>query len=411
LILEDEVFHDASFKQSLCDAVESLAVGSAWELETRVGPLIRPPRGVLDTALKELEPGESWAVMPHPNEDNPHLYSPAVKWDVQPGSFTHMTEFFGPVLGVMRARDIYHAIELVNQTGYGLTSGLESLDEREQEIWLAGVRAGNLYVNRGTTGAIVLRQPFGGMGKSAFGPGIQAGGPNYVAPLTRFAEVNWPDDSDRVADPSLAALTTSLIGLADRDDARFPRADIDRLAIAAASYDRAVRNEFGQEHDHFHLIGQDNIRRYLPVRELRIRVSAQDTCYEILARVCAGKVVGCRSTLSFPVSYDEQFIAELNDVTHEWAGALELVEESDEELATAIREGHTHCVRYAARDRVPLIVRTAAAATGVYIVDEPVLANGRIELLWYVEEQSISNNYHRYGNLGARATEPRAETL
>ena len=70
-------------------------------------------------------------------DDNPHLVSPGVKWGVQPSSFTHCTEFFGPVLGVMEARDLDDAIDLVNATGYGLTSGLESLDDREQELWAA----------------------------------------------------------------------------------------------------------------------------------------------------------------------------------------------------------------------------------------------------------------------------------
>ena len=60
LILESEVYHDARFRSALCDAVESLQVGSAWELPTKVGPLIRPPSGVLETGLKELEPGEEW---------------------------------------------------------------------------------------------------------------------------------------------------------------------------------------------------------------------------------------------------------------------------------------------------------------------------------------------------------------
>ena len=86
----------------------------------------------------------------------------------------------------MEARDLDDAIDLVNATGYGLTSGLESLDDREQELWRERIRAGNLYINRPTTGAIVLRQPFGGMGKSSVGPGIKAGGPNYVVPLMRF---------------------------------------------------------------------------------------------------------------------------------------------------------------------------------------------------------------------------------
>ena len=60
-------------------------MGSAWELPTRVGPLIRPPAGDLENALKTLEPGESWAVLPRPAEDNPNLWTPGVKYGVRPG--------------------------------------------------------------------------------------------------------------------------------------------------------------------------------------------------------------------------------------------------------------------------------------------------------------------------------------
>ena len=176
------MYRDPKFRETLCDAVRSLEVGPAWDLRNRMGPLIRPPEGALETGLKELEPGESWAVMPRPLEGNPCLWSPGVKWDVQPGSFSHLTELFGPVLGVMPVKDLDEALEIIRRTGYGLTAGLESLDDREQAYWCERVAAGNLYVNRGTTGAVVLRQPFGGMGKSAFGPGIKAGGPNYVRP-------------------------------------------------------------------------------------------------------------------------------------------------------------------------------------------------------------------------------------
>ena len=61
-------------------------------------------------------------------------------------------------------------------------------------MWCSRIRAGNLYINRSTTGAIVLRQPFGGMGKSSVGPGIKAGGPNYVVPLMRFTDKARPGD-------------------------------------------------------------------------------------------------------------------------------------------------------------------------------------------------------------------------
>ena len=188
LLLEAEVYDDAKFKHSLCDAVNSITVGSAWKLETKMGPLIRPPSGDLENGLKVLEPHESWAVLPRRLENNPSLWSPGVKYGVQPGSYTHMTEFFGPVLGVMRFEKLSQAIDMVNQTGYGLTSGLQSLDDREQEQWQSQIRAGNLYINRTTVGAIVLRQPFGGMGKSVFGPGMKAGGPNYVALLMDFTD-------------------------------------------------------------------------------------------------------------------------------------------------------------------------------------------------------------------------------
>ena len=209
--------------------------------------------------------------MPKQLEDNPCLYSPGIKWGVTPGSFTHTTEFFGPVLGVMCAESLDQAIAWVNATGYGLTSGLESLDSREQAHWRDSIRAGNLYVNRGTTGAIVHRQPFGGMGKSAFGPGIKAGGPNYVAQLMNFQDCGTQpvDPEAPLANRDLVALRTAL--LARHPTGNFPP-DLRRLLRAFPSYEAAYQDEFGREHDDFKLVGQDNIRRYLPVGSVRIRV-------------------------------------------------------------------------------------------------------------------------------------------
>ncbi len=57
---------------------------------------------------------------------------------------------------------------------------------------------------------------------------------------------------------------------------------------------------------------------------------------------------------------------------------------------------------------MPLLIRELVADTGIYIADRPVLQQGRIELLWYLTEQSVSVNYHRYGNLGQRADESRS---
>ncbi len=409
LILEEEVYEDESFRRNLCEAVDSLTVGSAWTLHTKMGPLIRPPSGDLERGLKDLEEGESWAVMPRIDKDNPNMVTPAVKWGVQPGSFTHQTELFGPVLGVMKAKNLYRAIELVNDTGYGLTSGLESLDDREQAIWKDGIRAGNMYINRPTTGAIVLRQPFGGMGKSAIGPGIKAGGPNYVAPLMNFAPDGQPRGDDKVTEPLLADLRQQLRQALEAPG-DLPPEQIRQILTAIASYHLYAEEEFAGEHDHFRLIGQDNLRRYLPVEHLRVRVTPDDTSFEIFGRVCAARAAGCRITVSLPPEIDVPAVQRLESMTESWAAAIEFVEESDEQLAEVIRQRQTDRVRYAAPDRVPAVIRRAAAEIGLYIAATPVLATGRIELLWYVREQSISINYHRYGNLGARANEKRSDT-
>ena len=80
----------------------------------------------------------------------------------------------------MVAPDLETAIEWQNATDFGLTAGIQSLDPKECEFWIENVEAGNLYVNRGVTGAIVNRQPFGGWKKSSVGATAKAGGPNYL---------------------------------------------------------------------------------------------------------------------------------------------------------------------------------------------------------------------------------------
>jgi RHH-type proline utilization regulon transcriptional repressor/proline dehydrogenase/delta 1-pyrroline-5-carboxylate dehydrogenase len=398
LLLEAEVYDDPAFKRMLCDAVESLHVDSAHRLHARVGPLIRPPAGALEEALKTLVPGESWAVMPRRVGDNPHLWSPGVKYGVVPGSTTHRTEFFGPLLGVMRFERLAEAIEIVNATGYGLTSAIHSLDDREIEQWKRGIRAGNLYVNRGTTGAIVLRQPFGGMGKSSVGPGLKAGGPNYVAAFMDFhdAPTAVPEPALAIADPDLAAVANHL----GRD------ADGTRMRAALASYDAAWRDEFSREHDHFRLLGQDNVRRSLPYGAVCVRIVPADDWCGVVARVAAARVTGARVLASCAPGCPPEWHAALDAWTESWAGGIELVEQPDAAVAALVPRADVR-IRYDGRDRVPAAIRHAAATAGQWIADPPVVSAGRVELLWYLREQSVSHDYHRYGNLGRRAGERR----
>ena len=84
-----------------------------------------------------------------------------------------------------------------NDSAFGLTGGLQSLDPDEIDRWLERVEVGNAYVNRHTTGAIVRRQPFGGWKRSVVGPTAKAGGPNYVDTLVRWHDTGV--DIDMVA--------------------------------------------------------------------------------------------------------------------------------------------------------------------------------------------------------------------
>ncbi|MEJ2604558.1 MAG: proline dehydrogenase, partial [Gammaproteobacteria bacterium] len=196
-----------------------------------------------------------------------------------------------------------------------------------------------------------------------------------------------------------------------RDESGWDAADVDRLVRACASYQRCYRDEFGREHDHFRLLGQDNIRRYLPVPVVRCRIHPDDSVFDICARAVAAHVVGSRAVMSLPPDHHSDVIRLLESLTESWAGAIEFVHESDEDLIRMMRAGRVGRLRYAHPDRVPEALLRAAAETGACIVHTPVLAAGRIELLWYLREQSISDNYHRYGNLGEHGGEGRSEPL
>jgi RHH-type proline utilization regulon transcriptional repressor/proline dehydrogenase/delta 1-pyrroline-5-carboxylate dehydrogenase len=291
------------------------------------------------------------------------------------------------------------------------------------------------------------------MGKSSFGPGIKAGGPNYVAPLMRFRDdpskragssptpaLNLPAPSpfvERVGERGGEAIGRPLPHVASplgpirqgegdqwnqlrslRDavakldpKAPIPGDDRSRLTTAIDSYLYWMNEEFASAHDPFRLIGEDNFRRYLPVTPIRIRVHEADAPFEIFARAAAAHAAGCRTVVSSPPSLPgsaRDAVRLLDSLTDSWAAAIEFVEETDDQLAAAIRHHLTSRVRYAHPDRVPELVRRASAEAFSYIADAPVLAQGRVELLWYFQEQSLSHVYHRYGNLGRRASEERA---
>jgi RHH-type proline utilization regulon transcriptional repressor/proline dehydrogenase/delta 1-pyrroline-5-carboxylate dehydrogenase len=302
----------------------------------------------------------------------------------------------------MKARDLDHAIELANGTGYGLTSAIESLDKREQKRWVDGIEAGNLYINRGTTGAIVLRQPFGGMKKSVLGAGIKVGFYNYVTQFMHIEDKDPPPVGAIEKDHYLLWLVQEWESKINREEYQSIRKDLLQTIRAVKSYLYQYEQEFSRQKDYVHIRGQENLVRYLPVGKMLICINPRDSLFETLARIVAAVISKCEPMVSIP----SDIVNPVTDFLHSedgrrFLGQIPVVRQTETELIESM--GEVNRFRYAAWDRVPEKILVESSLKGFYISRSPVLMEGRIELLQYFREQSICNTYHRYGNLGERA--------
>ena len=393
LVLEKEVYEDESFKNALKEAVESLETGSVWDFKNRIGTLSNLPAGELKKSLTYLDEDEEWLVRPtYADEGNPYMLKPSVRWGTKKGDFCHMNELFGPVLSVICADDLDDAIDIVNSTGYGLTSGIETLDKREQDYWREKIIAGNLYINRGTTGAIVIRQPFGGMRKSAIGSGKKAGGFNYVSQFVNisYKETNlYESCSNRFIDQMRILLT--------RDTVFNEECEAALRHICHFAHWHEV--EFLKEHDYAHIRGESNIIRYLPVKSVLLRIEDKDELDEILTTIMVIKMVGANLHISIPKKSKKAEHIWLESKKDSFIGKDDSFSRDDEvELIAKIPT--VQRVRFLHPDNVTQNIYESIADKAIYIASDNFVSHGRLELMHYFIEQSISNSYHRYGNLG-----------
>jgi RHH-type transcriptional regulator, proline utilization regulon repressor / proline dehydrogenase / delta 1-pyrroline-5-carboxylate dehydrogenase len=179
LIVLDEI-HDA-FLNRLIEAAASIRIAPAEAPACFVGPVIDAQ--AYQSILAAIERGKAEAKLAFAGDVGdlikegffiaPHIFS-----DVPPYSFLAQEEIFGPVLSVLRAKDLTQAIEIANAVPYALTGGLYSRSPANIDRVRRRFRVGNLYINRKITGALVGRQPFGGFALS--GMGTKAGGPDYL---------------------------------------------------------------------------------------------------------------------------------------------------------------------------------------------------------------------------------------
>jgi len=176
------------FVDRLLPSVETLVIGNPLAPGTDIGPVIDEDaaakiRQYIDIGRQE---GTLAATLPVPDglEDEVGLpyVPPHVFTGIEPAHRLASEEIFGPVLAVMKAESFEHALEIANGTEYKLTGAVYSRRPAHLELARSTFRVGNLYLNRGSTGALVARQPFGGFGMS--GVGSKAGGDAYLAQFT-----------------------------------------------------------------------------------------------------------------------------------------------------------------------------------------------------------------------------------
>lgn len=392
-ILEAEVYDDPHFLKQLKDATQSLEVSSPWNLKTKMSPLIGPPNATLLRGLTQLDPGEEWLLKPKQDSNNPYLWSPGIKLGVRPESFSFQNEFFGPVLGLVRAVNVEEAFEMMNQTAYGLTAGIHSLDEREQKAWLEKIEAGNCYINRTTTGAIVERQPFGGCKNSSFGKGFKAGGPNYLVQFMHAKQIEFPMEA--------SSLNVEVERLSKRVEKQswFSK-EIDLWKASIQNYAFYYDAYFSHAHDPCLVLGQDNLQDYVSHKGIVLRGQKGDAAIDLIRVIAAA--LTCHTPLE--VSLEDPALFDLFDQVI-LPNSIKMIMESDSLFIQRLLRGQIKRIRLLTPPSEQ--VQSALASSACHLNLSPVMANGRLELLHLLRERSISRDYHRYGNLGIRENEKR----
>ncbi|MEJ1154031.1 proline dehydrogenase family protein [Microbacterium marmarense] len=414
VIVVGSVGRSKRFARQLVDATNSLRVGVPSDPRTEVGPLVEPPHGKLKWALTTLGTGEKWLVEPREvatkddaGDYEGRVWSPGIRTGVQPGSRFHMEEFFGPVLGIMRVSSLTRALELQNAVDYGLTAGLHTQDPEDLAMWLREVEAGNLYVNRGITGAIVQRQPFGGWKRSSVGAGAKAGGPNYLLGLGSWRATSGAATSATLHLRGLDSRITSVIEAAQ---ATLDYEAFEWLRRAALSDAIAWDREFGRVKDVSNLGVERNLFRYRPVHDVDVRATADASWQALLRIALAGIRAGTRLTISAPVGLPAAVRRALSDedvvvfveTQEQWLERMIAKPSSDTDALSGIAPRPSRVRLVGARETVSVLRRALADAIegdpDVAIYDNEVTTAGRLELLTFLREQSITITAHRFGN-------------
>ena len=401
LILVGSAGDSERIARQLVDATASLRVRGPEHLDSQLGPVVVPDDEKALRGLTVLGAGEHWVLTPRDLGDG--LWRPGIRVGVVPGSEFHLTEYFAPVLGVMRVGTLQEAIDAVNAVDYGLTSGLHTLDAEELAIWLEAVEAGNLYVNRGITGAIVRRQPFGGWKRSAIGSTTKAGGPSYLLGL---GEVVPAADRDHEAvyeghHDLATTLDERVSALYDAVRTHLDRRDMSELRRALVADAEAWETEYGVCRDVTGLACERNVLRYRPTPVV-VRAAGGTHPADLVRVVAAGVRTGAYVSLSVadepPVELAGALAGAGVDVDVEapgvWSARLADLAAA-EVLGLRVRilgpREETADTRWREASRLTKGSPDVALYTG------PVTTCPHTEMLPFLHEQAVAITNHRFG--------------
>lgn len=176
-IVHEDVYDE--FLARVKDRVAALTVGPADDPASYMGPVIndRARKSILEYIEIGKKEGRLVAGGA-PTEGEGYFLQPTVIADIEADDRLFQEEIFGPVVGVTKARDFDHALELANNSEYGLTGAVYTNDPEKIRRASDEFHVGNLYINRKCTGAMVGAHPFGGFNMS--GTDSKAGGPDYL---------------------------------------------------------------------------------------------------------------------------------------------------------------------------------------------------------------------------------------
>lgn len=389
-ILVGSVAQSERFWRQLEDAVNTLVVDWPANPAAVMNPIIEPPGAKLRSGLTELGPGESWMVEPRQLDDTERLWSPGIRKGVRPGSTYHQTEYFGPLLGIMTAKNLPEALSMQNGVDYGLTAGIHSLDPDEVSYWLEHVEAGNLYVNRGITGAIVRRQPFGGWKKSSVGPTAKAGGPNYLFGFGHLTSAAI--DSDALPATPPGSEWTAVVEAAGEHLSDTDRVRLDR---ALRSDQQAWDEHFGASVDVSQVGVERNVFRYRPFQAV-VRASSLTPLVDTLRVILAGLRSGSSVSLSTSEALPDALARALTTATDERPALAGYHVESELQFVERVRLVPPERIRLLGGNASVMYVHFDGNPA-VAVWDDEVTESGRVEMVPFMREQAVSVTAHRFG--------------